>query len=323
VESRTWSSRQIVAVSAAGGLAFLAIVAWVISLLVTGNDSNPLKGADLYVNPDSSASKAAASATGGDAEVFGQLAEKPTATWLLPEQHPTGEIESYVTSIVAAAAESETVPVLTVYGVPNRDCSNQSAGGTTDEDYPRWVSAIAAGLTDREAIVILEPDSLGLASQCGSADARVAHISSAIDALTAPGLSKTSIYLDGGHSTWIGVDAQAELLNRAGVERVRGFATNVSNFNSTADEIAYGNSLSDLTGGAHFVIDTSRNGNGTNGDWCNPIGRAIGDPPGSTGDEPHDGNLWIKNPGESDGECNGGPTAGTWWPEGARALVSD
>jgi endoglucanase len=31
--------------------------------------------------------------------------------------------------------------------------------------------------------------------------------------------------------------------------------------------------------------------------------------------------LWIKKPGESDGECNGGPKAGQWWTEMAIGLA--
>ncbi|NEE07199.1 glycoside hydrolase family 6 protein, partial [Streptomyces sp. SID7499] len=75
-------------------------------------------------------------------------------------------------------------------------------------------------------------------------------------------------------------------------------------------------------------IDTSRNGNGpyTGGDpaesWCNPPGRALGEAPTTqTGDERVDAYLWIKRPGESDGDCKGGPKAGAWWPEYALGLA--
>ncbi len=34
-----------------------------------------------------------------------------------------------------------------------------------------------------------------------------------------------------------------------------------------------------------------------------------------------DANLWVKRVGESDGSCNGGPSAGQWWPEYAIALA--
>ena len=75
----------------------------------------------------------------------------------------------------------------------------------------------------------------------------------------------------------------------------------------------------------HFVIDTSRNGNGPHGnDWCNPPGRALGEPPTcDTGEEKCDAFLWIKIPGESDGTGNGGPRAGRFWPEMGSQLIGN
>ena len=71
-------------------------------------------------------------------------------------------------------------------------------------------------------------------------------------------------------------------------------------------------------------MDTSRNGRGAapGGAWCNPPGRLLGAAPtASTGNPLIDGYLWIKRPGESDGTCNGGPPAGTWWPAYALELA--
>ena len=106
------------------------------------------------------------------------------------------------------------------------------------------------------------------------------------------------------------------------------FSVNVSNYYSTEDSIAYGKQLSAKIGGKHFVIDTSRNGNGpyTEGAederWCNPPGRALGETPTTkTSDPLVDAYLWVKRPGESDGECKGGPKAGEWWPEYALKLA--
>ena len=112
-------------------------------------------------------------------------------------------------------------------------------------------------------------------------------------------------------------------------------AGSVVNISSTAgikgfaDNIAYGTRLSALLGGAHFVVDTSRNGNGPAqkgaGDrhWCNPAGRALGDPPTMrTGVPLVDAYLWVKRPGESDGACgSGAPAAGQWWPGYALKLA--
>jgi len=63
----------------------------------------------------------------------------------------------------------------------------------------------------------------------------------------------------------------------------RGFSVNTANFFTTGDEIGYGEAISGLTNGSHYVVDTSRNGAGPAPDaelnWCNPSGRALGTPP--------------------------------------------
>ena len=102
-----------------------------------------------------------------------------------------------------------------------------------------------------------------------------------------------------------------------------GFALNTSNYRTTAESRAYGEQVAALLGGdVSFVVDTSRNGNGSNGEWCNPRGRALGDQPGAVDDGTHlDALLWVKLPGESDGSCNGGPPAGQWWQEVALELA--
>jgi len=107
------------------------------------------------------------------------------------------------------------------------------------------------------------------------------------------------------------------------IDDVRGFATNVSNYNTDADETRYAHALSSLLGGAHAVIDSGRNGVGSTGEWCNPPGRRVGAPAGSLRDDVIDENLWIKVPGESDGTCNGGPPAGDWWTQSAVELTRD
>lgn len=78
---------------------------------------------------------------------------------------------------------------------------------------------------------------------------------------------------------------------------------------------------------AHAVLDTSRNGQGawapatgsTYPDpqtWCNPPGRGLGlRPSANTGQPLIDAYLWIKTPGQSDGQCNRGVAGSTKDPE--------
>jgi endoglucanase len=108
----------------------------------------------------------------------------------------------------------------------------------------------------------------------------------------------------------------ATRLRQADIAHADGFSLNVSNYIANAASIAYGERLSRLLGGKHFIIDTSRNGLGTATTWCNARGQALGvTPTTNTGHPLVDAFLWIKVPGESDGTCGGGPRAGSWWNE--------
>lgn len=102
----------------------------------------------------------------------------------------------------------------------------------------------------------------------------------AVDTLTRN--PATALYIDGGHSRWVSADVMAARLNEVGVSKARGFSLNTANFFTTDEEIGYGDAISGMTNGAHYVIDTSRNGAGPTSDalyWCNPSGRALGTPP--------------------------------------------
>ncbi|MFE1665372.1 glycoside hydrolase family 6 protein [Microbacterium sp. P02] len=283
----------------------------------------PAPGTTIVAPSDSKATQAAADATGGsDAQAAAEyLASQPTAYWLTPEADPVDEVWNRIAALAADAREQDAALAVVVYGLPERDCGNLSAGGLDDASYVTWTQQIGDALrnaSDLQRIVILEPDSLALAPECGNVDARTTQLRGAADRLAGPGIWT---YLDGGHSDWLSAGEMAGLIRGVGLQNIRGFATNVSNYNATDDEVAYAHELAGLLDGAHAVIDTSRNGRGSNGEWCNPRGREVGEPGGSIGDDVVDTNLWIKPPGESDGTCNGGPVAGTWWPDAAIELT--
>jgi endoglucanase len=284
---------------------------------------NPLTGARFSAYPDSNAARTAASwrAAGraADADALLKVAAGQQAAWIgdWSGANPAADVRAAVVRAHAAGA----MPVLVAYDIPARDCGSYSAGGAaSDDDYRRWIEAFASGI-DGTAAVILEPDALaGL--DCVDAPARLALLSHAVDVLAArPGVAT---YIDAGNAGWQPPAVIADRLRAAGIERAQGFSLNVSNFDSNESELAYGRAISALVGGRHFVIDTSRNGQGpaAGGEWCNPAGRGLGRlPTTDTGDPLADAFLWVKSPGESDGTCNGGPAAGTWWPEYALGLA--
>jgi len=292
---------------------------------------NPFARAAFYVDDQSSAKRQAdtwRAKRPEDAAAIERIARQPKADWF-GDWNPN--VELAVDLRVTEISRTGGLPVMVVYNIPNRDCGLYSRGGAkAPAAYKTWVRAVAKGIGSRRAAVVLEPDALPLLKKCLSpADqqARLELVRFAVATLKAnPG---TAVYIDAGHSGWIDPPEMAQRLVAGGVAEADGFSLNVSNYKSTDEELGYGREVSRLVGGKHFIIDTSRNGNGApnvEGDveaaWCNPDGRAIGAAPTSiTGEPLCDAFFWVKPPGESDGRCNHGPAAGMWWPDKALELA--
>lgn len=249
------------------------------------------------------------------------ISTKPIARWFGAW---SGDIRSAVSGYVGGTGSK--LPVLVAYNIPGRDaCGGHSGGGAgSPEAYRAWISSFAAGIGSRPAVVVIEPDSLA-DFNCMSA-AQIAERTAMIKYATEQFKAKapnTWAYLDAGNAQWVPAGTMASRLDGAGVRNVRGFAINVSNYHTTAASTAYGDAVSAaLPGGAKpYVIDTSRNGNGHNGEWCNPGGRKLGVTARTGGGA--EMLLWVKVPGDSDGRCGKAPgvDAGRFDPQLAFDLV--
>lgn len=290
------------------------------------SDANPLAGKTFYVDPISSAMRAAKNANPPSPELTA-IANTPQAFWL-DEAFPAGTVTGTVSRYAGAAQAAGAMPIFALYAIPHRDCGSYAAGGFgSGASYRQWIDGVAAGLGSMPAVFILEPDALAMAD-CLSPDQqqeRFDLMGYAVDTLTAN--PAAVVYIDGGHSRWISVDLLAARLNQVGVDQARGFSLNTANFYTTEEQIGFGEAVSGLTNGSHYVIDTSRNGAGpVEGDplnWCNPGGRALGAAPTTDTAGAHaDAYLWVKRPGESDGACDPGePRAGQFTHSYAIELV--
>lgn len=252
------------------------------------------------------------------ADLVQTIADQPTGMWL---GEWTIDPAATVKSVSQRATEAEQISLFIVYNVPGRDCGLYSAGGTTEEHYLTWIQQIADGITPGSTTwFILEPDALPQLGDCEGQGDRVALLAGAARILDESG---GKVFLDIGNSNWKTAQTMAERVATVGTEHLTGVATNTSNYNATEKEVAFGEAVAELTG-LPFITDTSRNGNGAtdDGQWCNPRGRALGERPFVFGDDgPLLAYVWAKVPGESDGQCNGGPAAGQWWQEIAEELA--
>jgi len=243
--------RALVAAGAASALAAASFIA----ISPAQADEPGLAGADLFVNPFSTTLEAGQSLTGqarDDAQLLGSI---PSAQWFT--KGTAAEVEAAARLYVDRATEAGAMPVLVAYNLPFRDCAQYSAGGATNTaEYEAWINGLAAGIGDRPATVILEPDGLGIipwyttfegtsewckpgeANPATAATDRFAQLNHAVDELG--DLAATSVYLDGTHTGWLNVGDITDRLLKAGVQRADGFYLNASNYNFTTNLSAYG-----------------------------------------------------------------------------------
>ena len=105
-----------------------------------------------------------------------------------------------------------------------------------ERGLPEVGRRVRAGLGDRDAYVIVEPDAVAqTVAGCVSvvAEERYALLAYAVDRLKRqPG---TRVYLDAGNSAWLPDTSRlVEPLTQSGIARADGFALNVSNFQTDA-----------------------------------------------------------------------------------------
>jgi endoglucanase len=201
----------------------------------------------------------------------------PQAVWF--NGGTPSEVEKSVKKTMAAAKLEKRTPVLVPYNIPFRDCAQYSSGGAVGtEDYEAWITAFAKGIASGHAVVILEPDSLGIIpynttiygaedwckptvpgadgspvpAPGASPEDRYAQLQFAVAALHTLAPS-ADVYLDGTHSGWLGVGEAAYRLARAGRDQAtgellaRGFYLNTSNYQTSEQAVQFGTWVSMCT----------------------------------------------------------------------------
>jgi len=273
------------------------------------------------------------------------IADQPQAKWI------NGDTSQSTISSWATEANGKTM-LLVVYAIPGRDNGQYSAGGFANQTaYLNFCNSIKAGIGNAPAIIVLEPDALGLSEGISDSSLRAERIDTLKKAVAIfGGITTSETYIE--TSKWISTTRNAELLQSVNVQNVAGACLNVSGYDSQSYCYSYGNDLISALNakgisGKKYIVDSGRNGNGeltsaygavgqpwlTAGlAWCNPPGRAIGLLPGTVSGQPNcRASFWIKNPGESDGTFpttaqsnyygENAPAAGLFWVANARSLL--
>ncbi|CAH0479868.1 unnamed protein product [Peronospora belbahrii] len=253
------------------------------------------------------------------------------ASWFTDRQ--TTQERSEMMAGLLRQCSKDTRLSIVVYGIPNKDCAaGLSSGGsvTSTSTYQAFLKELTDAVGDRKVLYVVEPDALGLLTQDGSCGAGAGYLENlkvAVAALSAN--TNAQLYVDTGYWTLANADSASKVAtfmkDIGGSGRVKGVTINTSNYRSTDECATYCTNFQTAMGSTDMtcIIDTSRNYKGApTSDWCNVATAGIGKPPSSeTGVSNLDYFMWIKPPGESDGECaTGGTPAGSMYLEGFKLL---
>jgi endoglucanase len=296
--------------------------------------TNPLAGASLFVDPQSEAAHAALANP-----ALGVIAREPgTARFGSFSFGHNGvpDIQTAVSRYLSRASVEQpgAVPLLATYRILHGLCGHASDSPADAASYHNFIEGFAQGIGSYRGVLFLEMDSIitmPCLSQHGKA-VREHELQDAINILTA-NCPHLVVYLDAGAADALSARQAARYLRASGVAKIEGFFLNATHFDWTSREVRYGEQISRLTGGKHFVINTGENGRGPlrprnivhqgNEVLCNPPGRGLGPlPTANTGYANLDMFAWTTNPGESGGPCiPGAPPTGVYWPAYAAMLV--
>jgi endoglucanase len=300
-----------------------------LNLPVAPTNGNPLSGARFFVDHENSVSAAAR-----QYPELRVIADQPGTARFGGFSWPDAgtAVREYLKR--AASQEPGTIPLLATYRVVDGHCGRYTPSPADEASYHRFIVSFARGIGHHRAVLFLEMDAL-ITSPCLSpagVTVRMRELHGAIDTLTAH-CPHLVIYLDAGAADALSPGRAAYLLRRAGVGQIQGFFLNSTHYDWTSREIAYGEKVSRMTEGKHFVVNTGENGRGPlippdrvhqgNEVLCNPPGRGLGPKPTTdTGYPKVDAFAWTSNPGESGGQCvPGAPPVGAYWPAYGLMLV--
>jgi endoglucanase len=262
------------------------------------------------------------------------LASEVTLLSLIADEPETSRFSSYTAGGGPGAIYSQlnkflcrmnavapnAIPILSTYFIDHSgNCPTENAGDQAV--FKRRVDEFAAGVADYPTVILAEEDAIDTA---GCLSKRGLAIRDKLLAYEVNVLSKIPhavVYLDGGTEDGNSAQFAAKILNAAGVGRIRGFFLNATHRNWTSKEIAFGEKISKLTHGAHFIVNTADNGRGPTlnphpsrqgvENLCNPPGSGLGPQPTTdTGFGLVDAFEWTSVPGLSSGQCHPGDPSG-------------
>lgn len=261
------------------------------------------------------------------------VAKQSIAQWYTDRIADTASLAaSVVLPVCDSTSQATSLPTVVIYGLPQKDCAHgfSSSGSNTDAStYRAFLQQLVDAAGSQQVVYILEPDAIGLLADegCGTKNGYADNLGVALEVLSQN--PNAEIYLDVGYWT-LSSDEQAAAVAKIVTSvdpncKSKGISLNTSNYRSNAEMEASCERFVRASGKDYkCIVDTSRNlVTPASNEWCNAKWAGIGElPTTNTGLNYVSRFVWVKRPGESDGECTGqssdalqGPSAGSFFPD--------
>jgi endoglucanase len=301
------------------------------------NDGNVLANTRWYIaGPKSNAGIAEAQYAKSNpswAKALSVIANAPSERrfWYWNEPNPENVVANYLEW--SQITQPDSTVLLTTYDLVHGPCKHNGDSPAFVRSYRKWINRLADGIGNFRVVMIFEIDALitkGCLTPHGLHVRLVDEIKWGVQRLEQD--PHVVVYIDAGAADAIGYQGTANMLQTAGIRYAQGFSLNATHFDWTTKELYYGQEISRVLGGVHFVVNTGGSGRGPlvpadravrgNEVLCNPPGRGLGPLSTHTGYRWADGLLWDDDPGESGGQCRpGAPPIPDFWPAYAVMLV--
>lgn len=223
---------------------------------------NPLAGMrwGFYEGPIDGVWPAYAAAHGHNRQLLGKIALQPRAVWDGGwDSNPRRTAQQSVAD--STQGNPNVLTQVAIFRLSPWERRSASWSAANQASYRAWVRSYAAGVGSARVALILQPDlPFAVCVPSGVPEQLTAYAAKVFNALP-----HTTVYVDAGSYAWYQPGLMARMLKRSGIWHARGFALDVTQYGSTAQELQWGAQINQALRAAgvrdrHFVINTDENG---------------------------------------------------------------
>jgi endoglucanase len=230
--------------------------------------SNPLAGLPWgnYDGPGDEVFPTYRGTSGETQRLLGKIALQPRMRWFgswYPDDTARESVAEYIAT--SSRGRADVLSQMAVFRVEpwEDDACRRLPTAAEQASYRSWVDDFAAGIGSSRVALVLQPD-LPFAL-CVPHHSQVPLKLVAYAARVFGKLPHTTMYIDVGAADWPSIRQAVSMLRAAGIRYARGIALNITHYDSTARQIAFGSQVVSALAragyrGRHVVINTAQNG---------------------------------------------------------------